>query len=154
AGRPLRQEQALQAADLGADGLSALSQLRVNHLVRTVGTAGEEALAAYHDRVREAVTAHLEPDALRRTHPPPALALEQTGKADPELLAAHFSGAGRSEAAGLYYALAAERAAQALAFERAAQLYRESLRLRREDSQDLRTLRQHLADSLANAGRG
>jgi tRNA A-37 threonylcarbamoyl transferase component Bud32/tetratricopeptide (TPR) repeat protein len=154
AGRPLRQEEALRAADLGADGLSALALLRANHLVRTVGPSGEEALVAYHDRVRESVTAHLDPEALRGTHHRLALALEATGKADPELLAAHFSGAGRSAAAGLYYGLAAERAAQSLAFERAAQLYRQAIRLCPEVSRDLRSLRRHLADALANAGRG
>jgi tetratricopeptide (TPR) repeat protein len=154
AARPLRQEEVLQAADLGNESLSALAALRASHLLRNVGSAGAELLATYHDRVRESVVSHLPPEAVRRTHHRLAVVLEATGRADPELLAAHFLGAEKSAAAGIYYAAAAERAAQALAFDRAAQLYRQAIRLCPPEGQDLRALRLHLADALANAGRG
>src|SRR5262249_3502344 len=68
AARPLRQEEALQAADLGDESLSALAALRANHLLRNVGTTGAELLATYHDRVRESVVSHLSPETVRRTH--------------------------------------------------------------------------------------
>jgi tRNA A-37 threonylcarbamoyl transferase component Bud32 len=154
AARPLRQEDALGAADLGSESLSALATLRANHLLRNVGVAGAELLATYHDRVRESVVAHLPPETVRRTHHRLAVVLEATSQADPELLAAHFLGAGKSAAAGIYYALAAERAAGALAFDRAAQLFRAAIRCSPEERVDHRAMRVQLADALANAGRG
>jgi hypothetical protein len=154
AGRPLRQEVACQAADLGTDSRAILSSLRANHLIRIAGLAGEGQLSTYHDRVRETVVGYLTPEDLRRMHHRLALALEASGQADPELLAFHFQGADRPKAAGMYYAMAGERAAEALAFDQAARLYRAAIQLWLPQGEEGRQIRTHLGDALANAGRG
>jgi hypothetical protein len=112
---------------------------------------------AYHDRVREAVRAHLLVDESRGLNRRLAEALEGWGEADPEWLGLHWDGAGEEARAGAHYARAADRAAEALAFDHAADLYRRALRLGQEEErlvagrQELQT---RLADALANGGRG
>ena len=152
-GRPLRQTDACRCVEGLVDGRSALALLRSGRLVR--GVAGsEEEIETYHDRVRETVVARLGPEALRGHHRRLALALEASGRADPEVLGAHFRGAGEEEKAGRHFAAAAVRAADALAFDRAAKLYRLALEVPPVDASAVRRLRVALGDALANAGRG
>jgi serine/threonine protein kinase/tetratricopeptide (TPR) repeat protein len=159
AGRPLPQTAACQAAGLDQDEFPTLAQLRAGRLVRSTGPAERHAIESYHDRIREAIVAHLGPAALQEYHRSLAQALQASGKADPELLAVHYQGAGEDAKAGKYYALAAAQAADALAFDRAVKLYRQALQLRRRPSglepvvEDC-ALRTSLGDALANAGRG
>ena len=80
--------------------------------------------------------------------------LEEAGQADVETLAAHYEVAKEPDKAGLYFARAADQAAEALAFDRAAELYRRSLRLRPAVGDEARAMRTRLGDALANAGRG
>jgi hypothetical protein len=154
AGRPLREVDACQAADWPAVDLSALAQLRSVRLVRSTGTAEQQALEIYHDRIRETIVVHLTAEVLGSAHRRLAVVLEAAGQYDPEALAIHFQGANEAARAGHYYAQAAAQAAEALAFDRAAKLYRLALELFPEQQQAEERLRVKLADALANAGRG
>ena len=131
-----------------------MHHLRTAHLVRGSGPRIEDDIEIFHDRVREIITAHLAPAALKDHHGRLAVTLEASGHADSETLAIHFQGSENLGKAGGYYGLAAEKAARALAFDRAAKLYRLAVDLRPADGAQERDLRIKLADALANAGRG
>jgi tetratricopeptide (TPR) repeat protein len=154
AGRPLSQALARQAAGLEADERALVDRLRAGRLLRSTSSTDREEIETYHDRVRETVTAHLSADTLAAHHGRLAQVLEASGEADPELLGAHLQRAGEAGRAGTCYAQAAERAAEALAFDRAASLYRRSLQLRTVQGDERHGMRIHLAEALANAGRG
>jgi serine/threonine protein kinase len=153
-GRPLSQALARQAAELEIDERALVARLRAVRLLRGTGSAEQDEIETYHDRVRETVTAHLPADALAEHHRQLARVLEASGEADPELLGDHLQGAGEPRRAGACFARAAEGAAEALAFERAASLYRRGLELRTVQGDEERGLRIRLAEALGNAGRG
>jgi hypothetical protein len=157
AGRPIRHSAALRAAGLGESGRRILIELQAARLLRG-GAAANQDVETYHDRIRETVVAALASDpsreALRRHHRRLARALEDAGRADPEVLAIHFHGAGHRRRAGAYYARAARQAVRALAFDRAAQLYRLALELRPLSAERTSPLLRRLGAALANAGRG
>ena len=156
AGAPLWLETAARAA--GIEELSRLSEhvqaLRAQRLVRTSGQKRRDTVEPYHDRVREAMSAHLSDDERRDLHDRLARALEWSGQFDPETASAHWEGAGHADKAARYAAIAAARASQALAFDRASELYRRSLALRTPEGAEGRSLRVKLAEALAQAGRG
>ncbi len=154
AGQPLRQSIACKAADLGAVGFSGLALLRAQHLVRGTGLGSLDEVETYHDRIRETVVNHLDPDRRRELNQRLARELEQAGGADPETLGVHFEGAGEFAKAGHYYALSADEASEALAFDRAVKLYRRALELGQADPAATRRIRTRLGDALANVGRG
>jgi eukaryotic-like serine/threonine-protein kinase len=154
AGQPLSVEVACLAAGLGPEELSVVAQLRAAHLVRRRGNPEEEVIESYHDRVREAVVAHLLPNTLRGWHLALGRVLDESGRADPERLTTHFQGAGENEKAARYAAQAGARAFEALAFARAAQFYALALELWPPSDAEGRRLRTALGDALANDGRG
>jgi eukaryotic-like serine/threonine-protein kinase len=151
AGRPLSAGLCFEAAGLGASGVDALRALRAEQLVVT---ADGGAIGVFHDRVREAVLAHLSPSQRRDHHQRLAVALEGSNRAAPETLAIHWGGAGEPEKALAYTRIAAEQAEQALAFDRAARLYRDCLDLLPPRSVEAAAIHAELGDALANAGRG
>jgi eukaryotic-like serine/threonine-protein kinase len=151
AGRPVADTHAVNAAGLAPD-LAILTTLRASHLVRTIGSAGRIEVDTYHDRIRESLVAGLEAAELRRLHGRLAGTLERAGDADDETLAIHYDRAGETGRAGPRYVAAAARAARALAFNHAVALYQRALEIG-PASGEVRTLRVHLADALANAGR-
>ncbi len=181
AGQPLSQADACRAADV-ADEHTALACLRAGRLIRsTVGRISNPsasvdgleirpartaplpqphsadeggAIETYHDRIRETVLLHLDVQTLRRHHQRLVSVLQESGQADPEVLAVHLLGAGQLSQAGHYYALAAAQASETLAFDRAAKLYQFALELLAPQGVEERRLRTKLADALANAGRG
>ena len=154
AGQPLPVTVACTAAGLEKREQAALDQLRIGRLIRSTGMTARETVESYHDRVRETVVAHLKPDVLTKHHRRLAQTLEASDSADPEALAVHWQAAGQPSRAGYYYSLAAAQASDALAFERAAALYRLALGLCPATSDDRQQLQIHLAEALANAGRG
>jgi hypothetical protein len=153
ASRPLRVGDALRAAQ-ATDANAALSRLRNDRLVRATGAGADELLAPYHDRIRETCTARLPKDRLRALHRTLVGALSARMGADSQVLAIHHEGAGDWDAAGRYYASAADEAGGALAFEQAASLYRKSLAVRPSSGAERGALLVRLADALANAGLG
>ena len=157
-GRPLRPTVTWRSLGLESDERAALALLRSGRLIRRTALSEAEEVETYHDRVRETIVAHLEPEVVRHHHGRLAHTLEASGRADPEVLGVHFQGAGEPEKAAEHYACAAGQAAEALAFDRAVRLYRLALELRPPgrvpaDGEACR-LRAGLAEALANAGRG
>ena len=152
-GRPLGRAEASRAAEVGASEQNALPILRSGRLIRSTGPTERDEIETYHDRVREAVVAHIPSAALEGHHRNLAQVLESSGQADPEVLAVHSHGSRQDERAGMYYARAAAQAAESLAFDRAAKLYRLALDLQSGDDTEEQQLRMELADALSNAGR-
>jgi two-component system sensor kinase len=66
-GQPLPQTEACQAAGLGKPEPKVLGVLRANRLLRGAGPTALEEVETYHDRIREAILAHL-PSATRQGH--------------------------------------------------------------------------------------
>jgi len=154
AGQPLDAEVADSAAGLG-DETSAVAVLRAGHLVRVRAKGKCQEIETYHDRIREAVVAQIPLETLKESHRRLAVALETSGRGDPEQVALHFQEAGDADRAASYAATAADRAAEALAFNRAARLYRTALELGAQVRQEERRILQvKLGDASANAGRG
>ncbi len=153
-GRPLGWMEARRAADLGADGRAALAILRSGKLVRGTGLAEQDEVETYHDRIRESIIANLDPETLVHHHHRLATTLDETGRADPEVLAVHYLGARDFAGASRYFAVAADRASETMAFDQAAKLYRLSLQHGSDSAEDQGLLRVKLGDALANAGRG
>jgi serine/threonine protein kinase len=154
AGR-LTQDVAARAADLSpGDYAQHAGGLRAASLVRTAGRRGSDAIEPYHDRVREAVVAHLSAETRRSCHVRVALALEAIRPDDHEALAVHWRGAGDERRAKDHAIRAAARAEEALAFDRAGQLYALALELGPDDCGEIASLQRKRGEALANAGRG
>ena len=155
AGRPIAQEIAFRAAALtGDERLVALATLRTASLVRSQGTRADDRVECFHDRIREAAVASIDPETLRMRHAELARALVESGGADPEALFLHSNAAGMTDRAREHAINAAKKASLALAFDRAAQFYRLALELMGPTEERSGSLRVELADALANAGRG
>ncbi len=170
--RPLAQEIIRKASQLEPDSFAKqLALMRVANLVRSGGVRASDPIEPYHDRVREAVLAHLDDARRTATHARLALALETAG-ASPEVLLGHFEASGQYQRAAKYAERSAERAVDTLAYERAADLYNVALELGgcgggssagaggakielgADDETQQRELRRRLAEALVNAGRG
>jgi eukaryotic-like serine/threonine-protein kinase len=152
-GAPVSQEVVAHAAGIDMGELAhAVSLLRATNLVRTQGARVNDSIEPFHDRVREALVARLDPEARRSCHARMAAALELAKGSDPEVLATHWAGAGEPAKAARHALVAAEQAAQALAFERSARLFELGLSLLPESDPRARGVREQLGDALANAG--
>ena len=134
AGKPIPLRLVRDASGVGSVPPLALSELRSGRLLRCSGPGLDDLVEAYHDRVRETVSAHIGADARKGYHGGLAIALEQSGDADPETIAVHYLGADEPGRAGRYYERAADQAARALAFERAEDFYRRAIDLARTDA--------------------
>jgi tetratricopeptide (TPR) repeat protein len=150
AARPVELEVVIAAAGV-EDAASALGVLQRARLIRGT-TGGQRRLTAYHDRVRETVSASLGDEALRALHGALAGALERAPDPDPELLAHHLAQSGERSRAAELAIRAGDRAYEALAFDQAARLYRTALTLGTEGPGQP-DLREKLARALSSQGR-
>jgi tetratricopeptide (TPR) repeat protein len=152
-GRPTERSLILRAAGLRGNDWPLIGRLEGRSLIRVQVAKGAHNVQAYHDRIRETISAELPPAKRAHYHLELAEVFESSGRVGPDLLAHHFHGAGLSRKAADYSAAAAEQAADGLAFERAAQLYRQAREWdsRTEDWQ--RSLRTREAECVANASR-
>ncbi len=156
----LRQDLAAQVLGCRpAEVFRTAARLRILHLVRTSGPGAEDIVEPYHDRVRDAVLARMDPPSALAWHEAIVRMLRTSRSQEPERLAAHLECIGDREQAAKHLAEAADLAASALAFDRAAGLYGRALRLRtadaaQSDPERHRELTVRLGTSLANAGRG
>ncbi len=151
---PLRQESAARAAQLdGPEFGNFTGTLRAAHFVRTSGARPTDLIEPYHDRIRQAILAHLPPSVQRTHHERLALSLEASERVAPERVAVHWLGADNRARAAHYFALAAPRAITALAFDHAARLYRLALELGLASGPGRKELHIKLGDALAAAGR-
>ena len=157
AGQPLSRQVAVEAAQVEPQDASGhVTSLAALRLLRAARAGGEQALEAYHDRIREAVVVRLDAERRKSHHERLAEALERAGTAgrDPLVLVRHLEAAGRGLRAAELAVRAARRAAETLAFDQAAELYRTAFRLSPPSHALERQHRLALAEALANAGRG
>ncbi len=153
AGGPCGRRVAARAAGLGTALPDAFSTLRHACLLRHSDAGDDVRLETYHDRIREAVVAALEPSALRERHLALARALEAASGADPLALVQHYIGGGDAPRARAAAVRAAERAYGALAFDQAARLFGLALDLAPGADERPRLLRGR-AEALRQGGRG
>jgi len=151
-GSPVAEKAAVRAAGLEESDLDSLALLKASRLVR--GSGEGERLEAWHDRIRETVTAMLDPQRVRELHARLADALQQQPEPDLDSVAWHLGAAGLSDRAAEATLVAARRAAAQLAFERGAVLFRRALELLSTEDLRRRELCVALGDCLADAGRG
>lgn len=156
-GGPVTQDVAALAAELStAEQIKAARVLRAAHLARTDGVRRSDRIVAFHDRVREHVSASLSESEARDLHERLALALERSGAAESHgrALVRHARAAGRHALAAKNAHLAARHAVTALAFDQAAEFFAVAIELGTHDDESLRALRIELATALMHAGRG
>jgi hypothetical protein len=154
ADQPLPQSTIQRAAGVDADDFSGTWTLLSERLVRTSEHGGRKEMECYHDKIREAVVARLDPTGRREWHRRLATALEHQGGAEPALLATHFAGAGESEKTTHYARLAAEAAHFALAFDRAAAFYQMTLEHGAQLPEERRAIYRRMASAFACSSRG
>ncbi|HEX9282703.1 MAG TPA: protein kinase [Gemmatimonadales bacterium] len=149
---PVDAAVARDVAGLPGDERSLVALLQAERLLRS--SSFGERLELYHDRIREALAAQIDPLRVPEIHLRLAASMEARGSGEPEALYEHYLEAGERDRAGSYAARAGDKASGALAFERAAAFYRQALALARESDRVVGVLRIKLGEALANAGRG
>jgi hypothetical protein len=155
AARPIALDCLATAAAAGDELRDALARLRAERLVRGRESDTDQLIECYHDRIREAVAAAIEPERRREIHLALASALERHG-ADAAEIGQHLAEGGDAARAFGYVVRAAEAAATALAFDEAVRLYRRARELRPAASRaegDV-ALQLAYADALSAAGHG
>ena len=155
AGDPLPQRVLASAAQvtLGSEawerGISALAD---ECLIRRRGRQGTDVVEHYHDRIRNAVVASLDPTELHAVHVRLAQAVEQWEHERTDMLARYWLFAEDPERAKRYVLEAAVEARAKLAFDRAAQLYETAAGLETQDEKKAELLRA-LGECQASDGR-
>jgi len=81
-GRPTPASEAYQVIDQVALGRNLLHQLRANHFVRTTDSETDSVVESYHDRIREAVIARLDPATIRHYNLRFAEVIQKSGDVD------------------------------------------------------------------------
>jgi eukaryotic-like serine/threonine-protein kinase len=153
AGSPIPRGVAYTITNLrAADADTHVAALADESLVRVHGSRPSDAIEPFHDRVREAVVAHLPAARVRELHIALAHALEANGAPAAQLFT-RFQAAGDDERAARYLVGAAEAARAAFAFGRAAELFRRALEAPNLADDRRGWLLVQLAESLENDGR-
>jgi hypothetical protein len=154
AARPIEQRVIRSAARVAdADWAALVQQAAAARLVRVSGRRDADLIECYHDRIRETVAARLARGELAAHHQALALALQDSYRRDPEMIAQHLEATGDRARAMQYTLEAADLAAAALAFDRAAALYRRTVDLD-PDAAIAAGVPLKLASALVHAGRG
>ena len=92
AGRPMPAAEVYQALDRVANGPRLLSQLRTAHFVRTTESEDDETVVeAYHDRIRESVSNHLDAEAIQDYNRNLAATIERAGSINLEDVHGHIN---------------------------------------------------------------
>ena len=148
--RPTPGDVLVRAASAGDDAHHALDLLRGAQLVREGGSRTYE---CYHDRIREALTERLSPEATRDYHLRLATAWSERQNTDPELLFEHWQAAGQDARAAACAVEAGQKAGTNLAFERSAAFFGHAARLLPDAETQQLGLRERRAEALSLAGR-
>ena len=153
AGRPT----ALSVVEAAVDGASVAAWTRIvsHKLLRTGGPPAARWAEAYHDHIREAVEALLEPGELKHIHQ--RLADAWLGSSEPSAqdVARHLIAAGRPSEALPWALTAADQARESFASDDAANLYEIALScVPPEDSRQRCELLTRRAEALRDADRG
>ncbi|MCC6876486.1 MAG: protein kinase [Sandaracinaceae bacterium] len=154
---PLRQALVARAAGIeAASCLNAIDRLRRDKLVRTEGIGEHDRVEPYHDRVREALAASLDPRDARELHASVAHVLEaHPGELrEGAALVHHLLESEQRARAAEHAARAAHEASRTLAFDQAARLYAIALEHGNAPASEHVRLRISLAEALRDAGRG
>jgi eukaryotic-like serine/threonine-protein kinase len=154
AGRPLDPPDLGHLAELDASELSrAIDRLRAMQWVRSGSGSESGRIEVFHDQIRQALLAQLDPEAARASHLALARMLEQR-EGELDRVVSHLLGAGEEIEAAQRAAEAAEAAMDAMAFERAVELYALALRHPPADPAARHALQVAHAHALAWTGRG
>lgn len=151
AGQPLGATVARDVAGLKEDERQLVTRLQAERWLKT--TSSTEPLELYHDGIRRALLARIDPARMPAMHLSLATAMEARRADDPETLYEHYLEAGQRARALSCATQAAAKAARVLAFERAALFYRRALALTPEGGAEAGSLYAQLGEALANAGR-
>lgn len=153
---PLDEEIVAEIAGLErAQWVPALASLLVGFFIQSTGQAGETKIEPYHDRIRETMLAHLEPERLRHYHLQLAHELDLGSTlVDKEVVVKHLEAAGRYQQAADLAQKASFMATKQLAFGKTADLISTSLRLGEYTPDERLKMQMDLGDALCNAGRG
>jgi len=151
AGQPLDATVARDVAGLQEDERQLVALLQAERWLKATRSA--ERLELYHDGIRRALLARIDPVRMPLMHLSLATAMEARRADDPETLYEHYLEAGQRVRAHSCATQAAVKAARALAFERAALFYRRALALTPEGGAEAGALYAQLGEALANAGR-
>ena len=150
AGQPLDAAVARDVAGLQEDERQLVALLQAERWLKDTRSA--ERLELYHDGIRRALLARIDPSRVQLMHLSLANAMEARRADDAETLYEHYLEAGQRERAQRCATQAAVKAARALAFERAALFYRRALALTPEGGAEAAALYAQLGEALANAG--
>ncbi len=151
AGQPLDAAVARDVAGLQEDERQLVALLQAERWLKDTRSA--ERLELYHDGIRRALVARIDPARVQLMHLSLATAMEARRADDAETLYEHYLEAGQRGRAQRCATQAAAKAARALAFERAALFYRRALALTPEGGAEAAALYAQLGEALANAGR-
>ena len=153
AGAPVEQSVVSAAARLRQPVREAVAALAARRLVATLRRQGRDAVELANDRIRDHLLHSVSASERRDLHRRLAVALEDSGRAEPETLASHYRAAGDADRAAEHALRGAERALAALAFDHAAASFGLALELGAGGPEQRWSLLARMGEALAGAGR-